>query len=236
MVKATSRDRACDSGLSRVKSIFPRRNFSPLPHTEKRANHFKNKTGTSIIESKTFSILFLVFAQSFKGLIWKLWVWTIWTNWTNMPTYLGFRSSVVKDCGFEITARQKEKGIQMCQNTVHKKGIWEPINIQKICTLYYISATPLVQHKIQQVPSFSEFKVSDAVCTNSIQLGLTWDRRGLTLRLRLLLLLLLLRDHYKRWDWQTSFERGYLLKTDSASRYVMLETRREDRVNTEFSS
>lgn len=69
MVKATSRDRACDSGLSRVKSIFPRRNFSPLPHTEKRANHFKNKTGTSIIESKTFSILFLVFAQSFKGLI-----------------------------------------------------------------------------------------------------------------------------------------------------------------------
>lgn len=89
-----------------------------------------------------------------------------------MPTYLGFRSSVVKDCGFEITARQK-KGIQMCQNTVHKKGIWESINVHKICTLYYISATPLVQHKIQQVPSFSEFKISDAIYTKSIQLGLT---------------------------------------------------------------
>lgn len=156
MVKATSRDRACDSGLSRVKSIFPRRNFSPLPHTEKRANHFKNKTGTSIIESKTFSILFLVFAQSFKGLIWKLWVWTIWTNWTNMPTYLGFRSSVVKDCGFEITARQKEKGIQMCQNTVHKKGIWEPINIQKICTLYFTTSVQLHWYNIK----FSKFLVS----------------------------------------------------------------------------
>lgn len=84
------------------KTLFQVRNFSLFPHTGKKgATHFTNKTWTSILQLKTFSMLFCLFAHLFKGLMWK--------PWTNTPTYLGFRSSLVKDCGFETTARQKRK-------------------------------------------------------------------------------------------------------------------------------
>lgn len=63
----------------------------------------------------------------------------------------------------------------------------------------------------------SEFELLNAVNTASIQLRLTCcERRGLMLWPWLLPLLLLLRDHCKRRGvWQTSFERGHLIKRPS---------------------
>lgn len=49
---------------------------------------------------------------------------------------MDFHFSVVKDYGFEITVRQTEWRIQVCQRSVPKKGIWGPINFEKICILY----------------------------------------------------------------------------------------------------